>query len=108
MFKKKIAAMSQFGGTVSPKPGFSLNNVFRRSILLEGIIGGKTFGTKLLDNKNFNSTWLNQVDKIILTASESAWQPVMRSLLELNYRLVSTKGHAFPGVPFRAVTHNTC
>lgn len=52
MFKKKIAAMSQFGGTVSPKPGFSLNNVFSRSVLLEGIIGGKTFGTKLLDNKN--------------------------------------------------------
>lgn len=44
-------------------------NVFSRSVLLEGIIGGKTFGTKLLDNKNFNSTWLNQVDKIILTAS---------------------------------------
>lgn len=44
--------MSQFGGSVSPKPGFSLNNVFSRSVLLEGIIGGKTFGTKLLDNKN--------------------------------------------------------
>lgn len=38
-------------------------NVFSRSVLLEGIIGGKTFGTKLLDNR------LNQVDKIILTAS---------------------------------------
>lgn len=47
-------------------------NVFSRSVLLEGIIGGKAFGTKLLDNKNFNSTWLNKVDKIILTASESA------------------------------------
>lgn len=69
---------------------------------MEGIIGGKTFGTKLLDNR------LNQVDKIILTTSESAWQLVMKSLLKLNYRLVSTKGHAFPGVSFRAVTHNTC
>lgn len=94
--------MSQFGGSVSPKPGFSLNNVFSRSVLLEGIIGGKTFGTKLLDNR------LNQVDKIILTTSESAWQLVMKSLLKLNNRLVSTKGHAFPGVSFRAVTHNTC
>lgn len=69
---------------------------------MEGIIGGKTFGTKLLDNR------LNQVDKIILTTSESAWQLVMKSLLKLNNRLVSTKGHAFPGVSFRAVTHNTC